>query len=83
MLRIDFISDINCPWCALGLAALDAAIRQLGNEILVEVYCQPFELNPQLPAEGVKLKDYLQQNMAWVMRKFAAYTTPSLLAGAN
>lgn len=61
MLRIDFISDINCPWCALGLAALDAAIRQLGDEILLEVYCQPFELNPQLPTEGVKLKDYLQQ----------------------
>ena len=61
MLRIDFISDINCPWCALGLAALDSAIRQLGDEIAIEVHCQPFELNPQLPQEGVKLKDYLQQ----------------------
>lgn len=61
MLRIDFISDINCPWCALGLAALDAAIQQLGDEIALEVHCQPFELNPQLPAGGVKLKDYLQQ----------------------
>ncbi|WP_331344753.1 DsbA family oxidoreductase [Cellvibrio sp. UBA7661] len=61
MLRIDFISDINCPWCALGLAALDAAIQQLGDEIPVEIHCQPFELNPQLPAGGVKLKDYLQQ----------------------
>ncbi|WP_049631660.1 DsbA family oxidoreductase [Cellvibrio sp. pealriver] len=61
MLRIDFISDINCPWCALGLAALDAAIQQLGAETPVEIHCQPFELNPQLPAGGVKLKDYLQQ----------------------
>ena len=61
MLRIDFISDINCPWCALGLAALDAAIQQLGDETPVEIHCQPFELNPQLPAGGVKLKDYLQQ----------------------
>lgn len=61
MLRIDFISDINCPWCALGLAALDAAIRELGDEIALEIHCQPFELNPQLPANGVKLKDYLQQ----------------------
>ena len=61
MLRIDFISDINCPWCALGLAALDAAIKQLGDEIPLEVHCQPFELNPQLPASGVKLHDYLQQ----------------------
>jgi predicted DsbA family dithiol-disulfide isomerase len=61
MLRIDFISDINCPWCALGLAALDAAIQQLGDELALDVHCQPFELNPQLPAKGVKLKDYLQQ----------------------
>jgi predicted DsbA family dithiol-disulfide isomerase len=61
MLRIDFISDINCPWCALGLAALDAAIQQLGDELALDIHCQPFELNPQLPAEGVKLKDYLQQ----------------------
>jgi predicted DsbA family dithiol-disulfide isomerase len=61
MLRIDFISDINCPWCALGLAALDAAIQQLGDEIALDIHCQPFELNPQLPATGVKLKDYLQQ----------------------
>lgn len=61
MLRIDFVSDINCPWCALGLAALDAAITQLGDEVAIEVHCQPFELNPQLPAEGVGLVDYLQQ----------------------
>lgn len=61
MLHIDFISDINCPWCALGLAALDAAIAQLGDEFAVDVHCQPFELNPQLPASGVKLNDYLQQ----------------------
>ena len=61
MLRIDFISDINCPWCALGLAALDAAIHELGDEIALDIHCQPFELNPHLPANGVKLKDYLHQ----------------------
>lgn len=61
MLRIDFVSDINCPWCALGLAALDAAIKQLGDEIPLEIHCQPFELNPQLPADGIGLIDYLQQ----------------------
>lgn len=61
MPRIDFVSDINCPWCALGLAALDAAIKQLGDEIPLEIHCQPFELNPQLPADGIGLIDYLQQ----------------------
>ncbi len=60
MLRIDFISDINCPWCALGLANLRAALAKLGNEIAVDLHFQPFELNPQLPREGVDLVDYLR-----------------------
>ncbi len=61
MLRIDFVSDVNCPWCALGLAALDKAIARIETDIAVEVHCQPFELNPHLPASGIKLVDYLQQ----------------------
>lgn len=60
MLRLDFISDINCPWCALGLANLRAALAQLGDEVKVELHFQPFELNPQLPPEGVDLVDYLR-----------------------
>lgn len=61
MLRIDFVSDVNCPWCALGLAALETAIARTDTAIAIEVHCQPFELNPQLPAAGIKLVDYLQQ----------------------
>ncbi|WP_039912379.1 DsbA family oxidoreductase [Cellvibrio mixtus] len=61
MLRIDFVSDVNCPWCALGLTALDAAIARLGTDITIAVHCQPFELNPQLPVDGIKLVDYLQK----------------------
>mgnify|MGYP001544453601 CR=1 FL=1 len=61
MLRIDFVSDVNCPWCALGLAALDMAIARVGADAPLEVHSQPFELNPHLPATGIKLVDYLQQ----------------------
>lgn len=60
MLRLDFISDINCPWCALGLANLRTALAKLGDEITVDLHFQPFELNPQLPHEGVDLVDYLR-----------------------
>ena len=75
MLRIDFISDINCPWCALGLAALDAAIQQLGNEIPVDIHCQPLEVNPHLPAGGGKLKDYLQQKYASIRTQIGNLTS--------
>lgn len=58
-MRIDFISDISCPWCALGLASLEKALAQLGDDISCEVHFQPFELNPDMPAEGKSLPEYL------------------------
>ena len=59
MLTIDFISDINCPWCALGLANLEVALAQLDNPADVTVRFQPFELNPRIAQEGIGLVDYL------------------------
>ncbi|MDH4565671.1 DsbA family oxidoreductase [Pseudomonas sp. BN414] len=49
---IDFVSDVVCPWCALGATALDQAIANLSGEVLVELTYKPFELNPDMPAEG-------------------------------
>jgi predicted DsbA family dithiol-disulfide isomerase len=60
-MRVDFVSDINCPWCALGLAELKQALAQLGNTIDVELHFQPFELNPQLPPGGKNLAAYLHE----------------------
>ena len=51
-IRIDFVSDVSCPWCAIGLQALEQAIARGGDDVAVELHFQPFELNPQLPAEG-------------------------------
>src|SRR5688500_7090863 len=51
-LRIDFVSDIVCPWCAIGLASLEQALQRTKDEIDVELHVQPFELNPQLGADG-------------------------------
>lgn len=72
MLHIDFVSDINCPWCALGLAALDRAVESLGDAVPVEIRFQPFELNPQLPGGGVPLVDYLQQKYGMSAAQVAA-----------
>ncbi|NWL76525.1 disulfide bond formation protein DsbA [Pseudomonas taiwanensis] len=49
---IDFVSDVVCPWCALGATALDQAIANLAGEVLVELTYKPFELNPDMPPEG-------------------------------
>jgi predicted DsbA family dithiol-disulfide isomerase len=51
-LRIDFVSDVVCPWCAIGLASLEIAIQRVQGEIDVDLHVQPFELNPQLGPEG-------------------------------
>jgi predicted DsbA family dithiol-disulfide isomerase len=60
-LRIDFVSDIVCPWCAIGLAALEQALARLEGEVATELHVQPFELNPQLPAEGEAIGEHLQR----------------------
>ena len=51
-MKIDFVSDIACPWCAVGLNALERALENLGDEVSVQLHFQPFELNPQMPPEG-------------------------------
>jgi predicted DsbA family dithiol-disulfide isomerase len=50
--KVDFVSDVVCPWCALGATALEQAIENLAGEITVELTYKPFELNPDMPAEG-------------------------------
>ena len=58
-MRIDFVSDIACPWCAVGLNALERALERIGDDIPVELHFQPFELNPSMPAEGADAVEYL------------------------
>lgn len=60
---IDFISDVVCPWCALGATALEQAIDNLAGEVKVELTFKPFELNPDMPAEG-------ENAVAHMMRKY-------------
>lgn len=59
--RIDFVSDIACPWCAVGLRALEEAMVRVGPELQVEIHFQPFELNPQMPAEGEGAVEHLMR----------------------
>ncbi len=59
-LHIDFVSDIVCPWCVVGLGGLEAALETLKAEgITAEVHFQPFELNPQMPPEGENIVEHI------------------------
>ena len=60
-LQIDFVSDVSCPWCAIGLAALEQALHTLEGEVQAELRFQPFELNPQMPAGGQDITEHLTQ----------------------
>ncbi|MBX3603477.1 MAG: DsbA family oxidoreductase [Rubrivivax sp.] len=60
-MRIDFVSDIACPWCAIGLNSLEIALARLGDQVPVELHLQPFELNPTLPPEGDDTVAYLSR----------------------
>jgi predicted DsbA family dithiol-disulfide isomerase len=60
-LRIDFVSDVSCPWCAIGLAALEQALQRLDGTVQAQIHLQPFELNPQLSAEGEDATEHLMR----------------------
>lgn len=60
-IKIDFVSDVSCPWCAIGLKALEQAIERVGDAVEVELHFQPFELNPQMPPEGQDTVEHLVQ----------------------
>jgi len=60
-LRIDFVSDVACPWCAIGLASLQQALTRLDETVKAEIHLQPFELNPQLPFEGEDANEHLMR----------------------
>ena len=59
-MKIDFVSDVACPWCAVGLNALETALQRLGPDVAVSLHFQPFELNPGMAAEGADAAAYLK-----------------------
>ena len=70
-MKIDFVSDVACPWCAVGLWSLDRALERLGDAVDVELHFQPFELNPTLPPEGEDAAEYLARKYGASMDQLA------------
>jgi predicted DsbA family dithiol-disulfide isomerase len=59
MIRIDIVSDVICPWCYIGKRRLERALAAEPPGSF-EVGWRPFQLNPEMPAEGMSRKDYLR-----------------------
>ena len=60
-LKIDFVSDVSCPWCVIGLKALDEALERVKGDITADMHFQPFELNPQMGPEGQEITEHITQ----------------------
>ena len=69
-LRIDFVSDVSCPWCVIGLKGLEEALERVGDLVEADIRFQPFELNPEMPHEGQKLTDYVAQRYGSTPQQF-------------
>ena len=70
-IKIDFVSDVSCPWCVIGLKSLEQALDNLGELVDAEIHFQPFELNPQMPPEGQDLDEHLLQKYGATPEQFA------------
>ncbi len=60
-LHIDFVSDVACPWCAVGLASLQQALKNSADAVQATLHFQPFELNPDMPPGGEDVDEHLRR----------------------
>jgi predicted DsbA family dithiol-disulfide isomerase len=71
-LKIDFVSDVSCPWCVVGLLSLETALSRLEGEVEVEMRFQPFELNPHMAPEGEDTAEHLRKKYGSTPEQAAA-----------
>ena len=60
-LKVDFVSDVSCPWCVIGLNAFEQALARLPVAVEATIHFQPFELNPDMPAEGQDITEHIAE----------------------
>lgn len=71
-LKIDFVSDVSCPWCAIGLQSLQLALGRLQDAVAVDIHFQPFELNPHMAPEGQDITEHLNEKYGSTPEQAAA-----------
>jgi predicted DsbA family dithiol-disulfide isomerase len=71
-LKIDIVSDITCPWCAIGLRGLEEGLKRAGDAVDATIRFHPFELNPDMPAEGRNMVEHLGERLGVSPEQLAA-----------
>jgi predicted DsbA family dithiol-disulfide isomerase len=71
-MKIDFVSDVSCPWCVIGLNALEQALARLGDQVVADLHFQPFELNPGMPPEGQDITEHIAEKYGATSEQAAA-----------
>lgn len=82
-LKIDFVSDVSCPWCAVGLGALQQALARVQPEISATLHFLPFELNPQMGPGGQDLGEHLTEKYGSTPQQQAQIRENIRLRGAE
>jgi predicted DsbA family dithiol-disulfide isomerase len=70
-MRIDFVSDIACPWCVIGLRGLEEALARASDVVEARIHFQPFELNPDAPPGGWSQAERFAQKYGWSREQVA------------
>ena len=71
-LKIDFVSDVSCPWCAIGLQSLQTALGRLDGQVQADLHFQPFELNPNMGPAGQDITEHLSEKYGSTPEQAAA-----------
>jgi predicted DsbA family dithiol-disulfide isomerase len=74
-MKIDFVSDVSCPWCIIGLRGLEEALERTGDLIAADITFQPFELNPQMGKDGQNLGEHVAEKYGSTPEQSAASRT--------
>lgn len=82
-MKIDFISDVACPWCVIGLTALEQALERVGPQVQAQIHFQPFELNPGMAEGGQEIVEHLSQKYGISAEQVAANTANIRARGAE
>jgi len=71
-MKIDFVSDVVCPWCVIGLRGLEEALARTADLVSPQIAFHPFELNPDMPPEGQNIVEHVGQKYGSTPEQSAA-----------